>query len=88
MEILTYACQRAGMLCFPSVHLLLSSLLTVTVPRCVTKHPKLSGIGNSHFLMIRESVGWEFRESTGRMARLCTLMSEISTGKVQMAGGD
>lgn len=76
-------------MCFPSIQLLLCFLADCySFYCCVTKHPKLSGIGNSHFLMIRESVGWEFREGTGRMARLCTLMSEISTGKVQMAGGD
>ena len=91
MKTLKYAKWRAGnrhrASAFPSVQLQLCFLADCySFSCCVTNHLELSGIENSHFLMPRESVSWEFREGTGNLARLCALMSETSSEKAQRAG--
>lgn len=59
-----YVREQAHCKCFSSVQLLLCFPADCySFYCCVTKYPKLRGIGNSHFLMIREAVGWKFRET-------------------------
>lgn len=49
-------------------------------------HPKLGGVDDSHFIMLRDSLDQEFREGIVNMIYLCTMISEASAGRTRTVG--